>query len=150
MMVGFNLQKKSLFWTTYLTIIIPSLSCPFYTLHMCVIYVYIQYIFNLLFQKFFCTDTVAKFRHADRISILQCFGCQTPMKCIQCQGVPYGPMQGSILLPCSNVMFLHNKCPTRPPYPCIRLHRLYSFQHSLMLPSVHCCTADCLLMSVFW
>ena len=65
---------------------------------------------------------VAKFRHAHCVAILQCFGCQTPMKCIQCQGGPYAEaMQGSSLLRCSNVMFLHNKCPTRPPYPCIRL-----------------------------
>ena len=128
-------------------------------------FVYFSY---LQFQKarsFALTDAfiVAKFRHSDPIAILQCFGCQTPMKCIQCQGVPYGPMQGSILLLCSNVMFLHNKCPTRPQYPCIQsLHictvvthlcipvslstvtTLYSFQHSVM----HCSTADCILVEV--
>ena len=71
-----------------------------------------------------------KFCHAVCISILQCLGCQTPMKCFQCKGVP-GLMQGSSLLLCSNVMFLHNKCPNRPPYPPRPLH--FSFQHYLIL-----------------
>ena len=72
-----------------------------------------------------------KFCHAVCISILlQCLGCQTPMKCFQCKGVP-GLMQGSSLPLCSNVMFLHNKCPNRPPYPPRPLH--FSFQHYLIL-----------------
>ena len=99
---------------------IPSSSFPFYP---CVIYSICGFKTKVLLHS--CKHAlVAKFRHADGIAILQCFGCQTPMKCIQCQGVPCGPMQRSILLPCSSVMFLHNKCPTRPPYPCIRLHSL--------------------------
>ena len=40
-------------------------------------------------------------------------------------------MQGSSLPLCSNVMFLHNKCPNRPPYPPRPLH--FSFQHYLIL-----------------
>ena len=99
---------------------------PIYLSLLCI---YIHHIFSLQFQNessfALIQILLAKFRHADGIAILQCFGCQTPMKCIQCQGVPCGPMQGSILLRCPNVMFQHNKCPTRPPYPCIRLHSLY-------------------------
>ena len=92
----------------------------------------------------------AKFRHAHCNAILQCLGCQTPMKCIRCQGVPYAEaMQGGSLLRCSNVMFLHNKCPTRPPYPCIHLPlckaQFTAFSGAAL--SVHCSTADCTVKS---
>ena len=99
---------------------------------------------------------VAKFRHAHCVAILQCFGCQTPMKCIQCQGGPYAEaMQGSSLLRCSNVMFLHNKCPTRPPYPCIRL-ALYKVQFSVFSDADALCAVQlqtvkikkCILLTV--
>ena len=92
----------------------------------------------------------AKFRHAHCNAIWQCLGCQTPMKCIRCQGVPYAEaMQGGSLLRCSNVMFLHNKCPTRPPYPCIHLPlckaQFPAFSGAAL--SVHCSTADCTLLT---
>ena len=84
--------------------------------------------------KSFCTHSVFSCKIPSRalhrnIAMLP-RGCQTPMKCFRCQGVPCAPMQGSSLLRCSNVMFLHNKCPTRPPYPCIRL-ALYKVQFSV-------------------
>ena len=79
--------------------------------------------------KSFCTHSVFSCKIPSRalhrnIAMLP-RGSQTPMKCFRCQGVPCAPMQGSSLLRCSNVMFLHNKCPTRP---CLKYIEIYKYK----------------------